>query len=150
MAKKERKQRFVGWKENVALPELKIKQVIAKIDTGANVGAIHAADIKIKKKNKVEYVHFKVMKRNNTVKKTSAKLAGYKRIRSSDGDVEKRPYIKTELLMDGITKNIELTLADRASMDYTMLIGRKALGRRWMVKPSNSFLTKPNKKNGKK
>ena len=35
-------------------------------------------------------------------------------------------------------------------MDYTMLIGRKALGRRWMVKPSNSFLTKPNKKNGKK
>ena len=61
-----------------------------------------------------------------------------------------RPYIKTELLMDGITKNIELTLADRASMDYTMLIGRKALGRRWMVKPSNSFLTKPNKKNGKK
>ncbi len=50
MAKKERKQRFVGWKENVALPDLKIKQVIAKIDTGANVGSIHAADIKNKEK----------------------------------------------------------------------------------------------------
>ena len=72
-----------------------------------------------------------------------AKLAGYKRIRSSDGDVENSPYIKTELLMDGITKNIELTLADRASMDYTMLIGRKALGRRWVVNPSIGFLTKP-------
>ena len=63
MVKKERKKRVVGWKEHVALPDLKIKQVIAKIDTGANVGSIHAADIKIKKKNKVEYVHFKVMKR---------------------------------------------------------------------------------------
>ena len=45
--------------------------------------------------------------------------------------------------MDGITKNIELTLTDRGPMDYTMLIGRKALGRRWMVNPSISFMTKP-------
>ena len=82
MVKKERKKRVVGWKEHVALPDLKIKQVIAKFDTGANVCSIHAADIKIKKKNKVEFVHFKVMKRNNTVKKTSEKIAGYKRIRS--------------------------------------------------------------------
>ena len=63
--------------------------------------------------------------------------------RSSNGDVEKRPYIKTDILMDGITKNIELTLTDRGPMDYTMLIGRKALGRRWIVNPSISFMTKP-------
>ena len=90
------------------------------------------------------------MKRIKTVKKTSAELFGYKRIRSSDGDVEKRPVIKTELLIDGITKRIELTLTDRGSMDYTMLIGRKALGRRWMVNPSISFLTSPNGKSKKK
>ena len=82
------------------------------------------------------------MKRNNTVRKTSAPLEGYKRIKSSNGDVERRPYIKTTLLMDGISKKIELTLTDRP-MDYTMLIGRKALGRRWVVNPSISFLTKP-------
>ena len=148
--KKERKKRVVGWREHAALPDLKIKQVIAKIDTGASLSSIDASDIKIKKKNKKEIVHFKVMKRNNTVKKTSAELFGYKRIRSSDGDVEKRPVIKTELLIDGITKRIELTLTDRGSMDYTMLIGRKALGRRWMVNPSISFLTSPNGKSKKK
>ena len=81
--------------------------------------------------------------RNNTVRKTSAPLEGYKRIKSSNGDVERRPYIKTTLLMDGISKKIELTLTDRGPMDYTMLIGRKALGRRWVVNPSASFLTKP-------
>ena len=83
------------------------------------------------------------MKRNNTVRKTSAPLEGYKRIKSSNGDVERRPYIKTTLLLDGISKKIELTLTDRGPMEYTMLIGRKALGRRWVVNPSISFSTSP-------
>ena len=137
-----RKKGVVGWKEHAGLPSLKIKDVIAKIDTGATLSSIHASDIKITSKAGVKYVSFNVMKRNNTVKKAKAPLSGYKRIRSSDGDVEKRPMIKTTLLLDGIEKEIELTLSDRRLMDYTMLIGRKALGRRWMVNPSVSFLAK--------
>ena len=143
MVKKKREKKVVGWKEQVALPDLKIKSVIAKIDTGANLATIDADDIKFVTRKDVKYVKFTVKKRNNTVRKTSAPLAGFKRIRSSNGDVEKRPYVKTDILMDGITKNIELTLTDRGPMDYTMLIGRKALGRRWIVNPSISFMTKP-------
>ena len=143
MVKKKREKKVVGWKEQVALPDLKIKSVIAKIDTGANLATIDADDIKFVTRKDVKYVKFTVKKRNNTVRKTSAPLAGFKRIRSSNGDVERRPYIKTDILMDGITKNIELTLTDRGPMDYTMLIGRKALGRRWIVNPSISFMTKP-------
>ena len=144
MVKKKREKKVVGWKEQVALPDLKIKSVIAKIDTGANLATIDADHIKFVTRKDVKYVKFTVKKRNNTVRKTSAPLAGFKRIRSSNGDVERRPYIKTDILMDGITKNIELTLTDRGPMDYTMLIGRKALGRRWIVNPSISFITKPN------
>ena len=144
MVKKKREKKVVGWKEQVALPDLKIKSVIAKIDTGANLATIDADDIKFVTRKDVKYVKFTVKKRNNTVRKTSAPLAGFKRIRSSNGDVERRPYIKTDILMDGITKNIELTLTDRGPMDYTMLIGRKALGRRSIVNPSISFMTKPN------
>ena len=143
MAQQKRQKRVVGWKEHAALPDLKIKDVIAKMDTGANLASIDASEIKYSTKSGVKHVNFKVMKRNNTVRKTSAPLAGFKRIKSSNGDVEKRPYIKTDILMDGITKNIELTLTDRGPMDYTMLIGRKALGRRWVVNPSIGFLTKP-------
>ena len=136
-------KRVVGWKENAALPDLNVKNVIAKVDTGANLASIDASDIKIVSRNKVKYVKFKVMKRNNTVRKTSAPLEGYKRIKSSNGDVERRPYIKTTLLLDGISKKIELTITDRGPMEYTMLIGRKALGRRWVVNPSISFSTSP-------
>ena len=146
MVKKKREKRVVGWKENAALPDLNVKNVIAKIDTGANLASIDAADIKMVTRDKVKFVKFKFMIRNNTVRKTSAPLEGYKRIKSSNGDVEKRPYIKTTLLMDGISKKIELTLTDRGPMDYTMLIGRKALGKRWDVNPSISFLTNSNGK----
>ena len=99
MAQKKREKRIVGWKEHVALPDLKVKSVIAKIDTGASVASIDASEIKIVKREGVKYVNFKVMKRNNTVRKTSAPLAGYKRIKSSNGDVERRPYVKTTLLL---------------------------------------------------
>ena len=145
MAQQKRQKRVVGWKEHGALPDLKIKDVIAKMDTGANLASIDASEIKYSTKGGVKHVNFKIMKRNNTVRKTSAPLAGFKRIKSSNGDVERRPYIKTTLLVDGIAKKIELTLTDRGPMDYTMLIGRKALGRRWVVNPSVSFLTKPNR-----
>jgi hypothetical protein len=145
MAQQKRQKRVVGWKEHAALPDLKIKDVIAKMDTGANLASIDASEIKYSTKSGIKHVNFKVMKRNNTVRKTSAPLAGFKRIKSSNGDVERRPYIKTTLLVDGISKKIELTLTDRGPMDYTMLIGRKALGRRWVVNPSVSFLTKPNR-----
>lgn len=145
MAQQKRQKRVVGWKEHAALPDLKINDVIAKMDTGANLASIDASEIKYSTKGGVKHVNFKVMKRNNTVRKTSAPLAGFKRIKSSNGDVERRPYIKTRLLVDGISKKIELTLTDRGPMDYTMLIGRKALGRRWVVNPSVSFLTKPNR-----
>ena len=145
MAQQKRQKRVVGWKEHAALPDLKVKDVIAKMDTGANLASIDASEIKYSTKGGVKHVNFKIMKRNNTVRKTSAPLAGLKRIKRSNGDVERRPYIKTTLLVDGISKKIELTLTDRGPMDYTMLIGRKALGRRWVVNPSVSFLTKPNR-----
>src|SRR6056300_1454064 len=145
MVANKKPKKVVGWKENAALPDLNVKNVIAKIDTGANLASIDAADIKIVSRDKVKYVKFKVMKRNNTVRKTSAPLEGYKRIKSSNGDVERRPYSKTTLLLDGVSKKIELTLTDRGPMDYTMLIGKRALGRRSLVNPSISFLTKPKK-----
>ena len=152
MAANKRMKRVVGWKENAALPDLNVKNVIAKVDTGANLASIDASDIKIVSRENVKYVKFKVMKRNNTVRKTSAPLEGYKRIKSSNGDVERRPYIKTTLLMDGISKKIDLTLTDRGPMEYTMLIGRKALGKRWVVNPSISFSTSttPKEKRSKK
>ena len=144
MAKKKSKKRIIGWREYVSLTELKVDNVVAKIDTGANLSSIHASEIKITSKDKSKFVTFKIKKNKNTLRKVTCELHGYKKIKRSDGVVEKRPVVKTPMVLDGIRKNIELTLTDRKTMDYTMLIGRKALGRRWIVNPSISFLTDKN------
>ncbi len=80
MATTKRKKGVVGWKEHAGLPDLKIKDVVAKIDTGATLSSIHASDIKITTKAGVKYVSFKVMKRNNTVKKLKHLLLGIKEL----------------------------------------------------------------------
>jgi hypothetical protein len=72
MAQQKRQKRVVGWKEHAALPDLKVKDVIAKMDTGANLASIDASEIKYSTKGGVKHVNFKIMKRNNTVRKTSA------------------------------------------------------------------------------
>ena len=63
MTKKNSQKRIVGWREYVTLTELNVENVVAKIDTGANVATIDAADIKFVTRKDVKYVKFTVKKR---------------------------------------------------------------------------------------
>jgi len=136
-----KKKKELGWQELVDLPDLKIKKIKAKVDTGANLATLHARNLRVRKKEGVKFIYFDIPplpgKKKNRIRK--GELLGYRRIKSSDGVIEKRPYIKTTMKLDGILKKIEITLTDRTTMDFHMLIGRKALGKRWLVDPSKSF-----------
>ncbi len=136
-----KKKKELGWQELVDLPDLKIKKIKAKVDTGANLATLHARNLRVRKKEGVKFIYFDIPplpgKKKNRIRK--GELLGYRRIKSSDGVIEKRPYIKTTMKLDGIIKKIEITLTDRTTMDFHMLIGRKALGKRWLVDPSKSF-----------
>ena len=142
-----KKKKEIGWQELVDLPDLKIKKIKAKIDTGASLATLHARNLRIRNKEGVKFIYFDIPplpgKKKKRIRKSE--LLGYRRIKSSDGVVEKRPYIKTTMKLDGVIKKIEITLTDRTNMEFHMLVGRKALGKRWIVDPSKSF--KPIQKN---
>lgn len=54
-------------------------------------------------------------------------------VKSSNGTIQERIFIKTALQLFGQEYETELSLTDRKSMKYPMLIGRKYLEDRFIV-----------------
>ena len=75
-----------------------------------------------------------------TATEGTADLVDVRDVRSSNGDVERRPVIATRVVIGGVIAPIELSLTNRDEMGFRMLLGREALRRRFFVEPGRSFL----------
>lgn len=137
---------IIGWREYVSLPDFKLENLKAKIDTGAKTSALHAEDIEyVTLKNK-KYVKFSFTDEAGTKKKIKAKFIEERAIKSSTGQTTVRPVVKTKIKMGKCEFEIELTLINRDLMGFKMLIGRDALHHRFLIYPSKSFLLKKDSK----
>ena len=137
------KRPAVGWREWVALPDLGIPAVKAKVDTGARSSALHAFDIRERVEGDQVWVEFQVhpLQRNARVTvRARARLLGERWIRSSSGKETLRAVIETRMVLGDRWWPIELTLVRRDLMGFRMLLGRQALRRRLVVSPSRSFV----------
>ena len=133
----------IGWRDVIALPELDIPQIKAKIDTGARSSAIHAFHIENFYQDGKEMVSFLVhpnQRDNHYSIRAIAELLGYKEVRNSGGHVQNRPVIQTKVEVNGSQWTIELTLTNRDLMGFRMLLGRQALRGHFLVNPGRSFL----------
>lgn len=135
----------LGWREWVALPEVSIKAIKAKIDTGARTSSLHTAEYEIFQKDDQDWVRFTVhpvKKQREIEAHAEAPVSDYRIVRDSGGHEEKRPFIKTIIEVPGHRWEIEISLANRENMKFRMLIGRTALNHGLLVDPSQSYLTK--------
>lgn len=133
----------VGWREWVALPDLGVSQVKAKVDTGARTSTLHAFDIEYFEEGHGRHVRFKVHPLQRDTRRTIcavAPLLEKRHVRSSVGHVQERPIIKTPIYLGGQQWVIELTLTNRDVMGFRMLLGREAIRRRFLVDPGSSYL----------
>jgi hypothetical protein len=141
---KDKPRLIVGWREVIALPDLGITELKAKIDTGARTSALHAYDIELVRRGGKKHVRFKVhpLQRDaGLVVEAEAPLVDERMVRTSGGHHELRPVIATTVELLGLTWPIEITLARRDVMGFRMLLGREALRGRALVDPGHSFVT---------
>jgi hypothetical protein len=133
---------IIGWREWIELPDLNIRRIKAKIDTGARSSAIHVFDLEEFVKDKSAWIRFKLHPRQRKVvpvHSCEAKILDYREIRSSSGITTRRPVIETTLKILGLNLNIELSLANRDQMGFRMLLGRQAFRQYFLVDPSKSY-----------
>ena len=135
----------VGWKEWCALPELNVPLIKAKIDTGARTSSLHTLQLDPYKKNNKNYVRFIVDPLQNNpkiYKECHAEIIDFRHIKNSGGHIEERIVIHTPLRMGNQEWPIEITLTNRNSMRFRMLIGRQALKSHLLINPSKAYILK--------
>jgi len=133
---------IIGWREWVGLPDLGIKSLKAKVDTGARSSSLHAFDLQEFERDGVAWIRFEVhpVQRNDTDSVVAeAPVLEFRSVRSSSGAAERRPVIITHVELLGLTFPVELTLARRDAMGFRMLLGRQAFRGRFLVDAGRSY-----------
>ena len=134
----------LGWREWVALPQLGLPALKAKIDTGAKTSALHAFSVETFGPADAPRVRFGVhpIDYNSDVEVwCTAKVIDSRYVRSSNGQAEHRYIIETPIRIGGREWPIEVSLSNRHNMAHRMLLGRSALEAQSInVRPWSEYL----------
>jgi hypothetical protein len=130
--------KVIGAFEKVSFPDFGLFDVVAKIDTGATSGSLHATKIKeIDLPTGEKGLKFLPYGRKKRIVVNSFEL---REVRSSNGVSNLRYFVPTTIEIEGVQYPIEVSLADRTLMKKAVLIGRAFLR-------SHGFVVDPTKGN---
>ena len=133
----------VGWREWLSLPELDVPWIKVKVDTGARTSALHAGDIHFFNRDGVDWVRFNLRPpagSGEPGKPCEASVIDFREVTDSGGNTERRAVIRSTMQIGDYHAPIDITLTDRSTMRFSMLLGRTALPKDAMVLPRRSFL----------
>jgi hypothetical protein len=141
---KKKRKKIIGRREVVDFPELEIMGIEAKIDTGAYTSSIHCKDVKCFERDGKELVSFLLLDPSHPQYENEPyvwTVYERKQVKNSFGQTEERCVILTTIVIYNQSYEIELALADRSQMEYPVLLGRKAIRRRFLVDVSKTNLS---------
>lgn len=127
-------KKLIGRVDKADFPELGLKNITIKIDTGAYTSSIHCE--KITEENGVLTCVFLDNEHESYHKKTLY-FEDYEQVfvRSSNGIMQKRFAIKSIIKLFNKEHIITLSLNDRSDMKNPVLLGRKFLSGKFIIDP---------------
>ena len=144
---------IIGRNDKADFPELNLRSISLKVDTGAFTSSIHSCDVKEIELNGEKHIEFKLLDplhikyNNKTFKVKNYKV---KDIKSSFGSIEQRFIIQTLIKIFDQEYPIELSLSERGDMKFPILLGRKFLNNRFVVNTALQNLSNKLKREKKK
>jgi len=133
---------LIGWREWLALPNLGIARIKAKVDTGARTSCLHAHHLERFTEQGTPWVRIWVHPLQKTRQSIccAAPIVDERVVTDSGGHQERRLVIQTPVSIGGESWPIEMTLTNRDTMKFRMLLGRTAIAGRCAVDPGKSFI----------
>ena len=133
----------LGWREWARLPDIGVSAIRVKVDTGARTSALNARHIEQFDREGCQWVRFTLPEPHSAGDIIcAAAVKDVRIVKDSGGHAEERFVIDTIIGIGARPEAwpIEITLTNRGSMRFAMLLGRTAIRGRFVVDPARSFV----------
>lgn len=141
--------KVIGRVDKADFPELALKDIDIKIDTGAYTSSIHSHDIKEISIDGEQFIAFQILDPSHPMydgKEYRTKRFHKKVVKNSFGKSEERFVVETIIILFDEEYPINLSLSERGDMKYPILIGRRLLNKKFIVDPSQKNISFKKKK----
>jgi hypothetical protein len=134
----------IGRVDKADFPELLLKDIDIKIDSGAYTSSIHCSNIEEITVDGDNLIKFTLLDPEHPFynnKEFTFKNYSSKTVKSSNGIAETRFMIQTEIIIFNQSFPIYLTLSERKDMKYPILLGRKFLNKKFIIDTAKKNLS---------